>query len=592
MQKVNLVYHSTIGGSCFKIKQLNVRLSATYNVIVSLFFALCLSACTTSSHVGTSAITATPISNTGATAASSPTSAQAARLLTQATFGVTEKDIQQVKKLGVKGWINDQIRQPQLSHLVYVSNLMKRPGIASTIKHSGHKRNLRMEAWWNISIKGKDQLRQRVAFALSELFVISDKENNVAKNAKFMAYYYDLLAKHAFGNYRDLLEDVTLSPSMGIYLGMLGNRKANKTGTIRPDENFAREVMQLFTIGLVQLNLNGTPKSDKHGNPIPTYTQTDIENYARVFTGWNYPGTTKKNWWRTSYNGGIRARMSAVQDFHDKGEKHLLRGVYVPAGQTAQEDLAQALDSLFHHPNVAPFVSKHLIQRLVTSNPRADYVARVARVFNNNGHGIRGDLGAVIKAILLDSEARKGHLYRPTVFGKLREPILQVTHFWRAFNVFSPNGRIQYSDPESPLGQAPLSATSVFNFFSPTYSPNTTFDKYKKVAPEFEILNENQSARLNNFLNHWILKSRQYSKGAKATDNLLNLRQEMALLKKPEALIDRLDLLLMSGQMPKRMKTILLREFQSRRFNYLSDFKKVKHLIFLIMNTPQYAIQK
>lgn len=567
-----------------------------------LLFTLCLAACGSAtihsnSAVASSITPAIASSNIATMSASTLASASisqadASRFLTQTTFGVTDKDIEQVQTLGYQGWIDQQIEQPQLSHLIYVSNLLKRPEVASRVKHSGHQKELRMEAWWGISLTGKDQLRQRVAFALSQIFVVSDKVNRIAKSAKHLAYYYDVLGKNAFGNYRDLLEDVTLSPTMGIYLSMLGNAKANERTGKRPDENYAREIMQLFSIGLVELNQDGTPKLDKNGQPIPTYTQEDIENYARVFTGWNYPNTTKETWWRTTYNGGIRARMNAVQEFHDKGEKHLLGNVVVPAGQTAQEDLAQALDSLYNHPNVAPFIGKQLIQRLVTSNPSPEYVARVSAAFNDNGQGVRGDLGAVVKAILLDKEARQGHINNPDTFGKLREPLLQITHLWRTFNVTSPNYRIQYNNTDVTLNQSPLSAPSVFNFFSPQFLPEGEIKAANVVAPEFEILTENQSIRLNNFLYNLILRSKEHRSDAKDSENLLRLRKEMALLAKPKALIDRLNILLLSGQMPQHMYDVLIKEFDSYKFKRLSDFQKVTHLIFLIMNTPQYAIQK
>lgn len=284
--------------------------------------------------------------------------------------------------------------------------------------------------------------------------------------------------------------------------------------------------------------------------------------------------------------------MTVVEEYHDTDPKQLLGGVTTAANQTAQQDLTQALDSLFNHPNVAPFIGKQLIQRLVTSNPSPEYVARVSKAFNDNGQGVRGDLSAVIKAILLDDEARNGHQNAPTTFGKLREPLVQAAHIWRTFKVYSPNNRIQYYNANKTLNQAALSSPSVFNFFSPSYAPHGELKQAKLIAPEFEILTENASIRLNNFFNHWVLKSKQNAADAQDTDNLLNLDREIALLSDAQALLDHLDLVLMAGQMPDNMKQVLIDEFQSNDFKKLSDFKKVTHLLFLIVNTPQYAIQK
>jgi uncharacterized protein (DUF1800 family) len=260
----------------------------------------------------------------------------------------------------------------------------------------------RIDAWWKAVMQSDDQLRQRVAFALSEILVVSDLNNDLRSQPEGMVTYYDLLLTHAFGNFRDLLEAVTLSPIMGTYLSHLGNEKADDALNIRPDENYAREVMQLFTIGLDELNQDGTAKLDANGNTIATYGQAEIEGFARVFTGWTFAGS--ETFKRKSRD--YVAPMQAFEEYHSQRQKTLLNGDIIPQGYSAQESLQLALDNLFNHQNVAPFISKQLIQRLITSNPTPQYVERIASVFNDNGEGVRGDLAAVVKAIYLDDEAR------------------------------------------------------------------------------------------------------------------------------------------------------------------------------------------
>ncbi len=256
--------------------------------------------------------------------------------------------------------------------------------------------------WWNNTIDGADQLRQRVAFALSEILVVSNRPIELQRSQFAMADYYDTLSQHAFGNYRDLLEDITLHAVMGIYLGHVKNEKADPERNIRPDENYAREVMQLFSIGLHKLNLDGTPIMNAEDKPEPAYGQFEVQEFARIFTGWNYAGVT----WSRGHGGADNTLpMEPHEEFHDTEAKQLLEGAPIPAGQTARQDLEAALDNIFNHPNVGPFIGKLLIQRLVTSNPSPAYVSRVASKFNDNGQGIRGDMFAVVKAILIDLEA-------------------------------------------------------------------------------------------------------------------------------------------------------------------------------------------
>ncbi|MBO1256050.1 DUF1800 domain-containing protein [Alteromonas sp. 5E99-2] len=515
-----------------------------------------------------------------------PTRAQAAQLLNQGSFGPRTSDIDNVVALGIEGWIDSQINAPSSSHAQGVNNARLIEGVSDNQTVS---RERRIETWWEIALQGEDQLRQRVAFALSEILVVS--ENSVFNEDTLgIALYYDILVNHAFGNYRDLLEDITLSPIMGLYLSMLGNQAPDNTLNIRPDENFARESMQLFSIGLVELNLDGTLRLDENGLAIPTYNQDIIENYARVYTGWNFAGANEQTFTQFSRNYNSRAPMQPIQAFHDTNAKTLLNNTFVPQGQTAEQDLAIALDSLFNHQNVAPFMSKQLIQKLVTSNPTPAYVERVARVFNDDGNGVRGNLAAVVKALLMDEEARNGAELQPNTFGKLREPILVATHLWRAFDGESPDGVFSLGFPEFFFNQAPLAAPSVFNFFSPDFTPQGIISDQGLVAPEFQIATDTFLARTSNFLSFSIFAGHNQIENQTDDRILIDLSTELALADDPEELISHLDILLMAGQMSDEMRDILFAEY-TRTLTF-APVDRITNLLFLIMSSPQYAIQK
>lgn len=285
--------------------------------------------------------------------------------------------------------------------------------------------------WWSAVIRGNDPLRERMALALSEILVVSDQSAAIQVSSQTVPAYHDLLARNAFGNFRSLLEQITLSPAMGLYLNMLRSDRPDPLLGTHADQNYAREIMQLFTVGLVRLNLDGSVQKDAAGNGLPTYSQTDVENLARVFTGWGSAPTTHTGAEAWTYDTNVLLPMVAYEAHHDSGSKTLLGGVTVPAGDTAAADLKIALDALFRHPNVGPFLGRQLIQCLVTSNPSPAYVQRVAAAFNDNGGGVRGDLQAVLKAILTDPEA-----VTPPAgsAGKLREPLLRLAHLWLAFD--------------------------------------------------------------------------------------------------------------------------------------------------------------
>src|SRR5450432_3349443 len=410
-------------------------------------------------HDGFQGITAGPFNDS-----------DAARFLAQATFGPTDADIAHLRAIGYQAWLTEQFAFPQtleIDDLNWIGN----PPMSEQIGQDN-----RQEAWFLGALGGpdpnplatvtnhKDQLRQRVAFALSEILVVSEQNPTLDGYTRGMAYYYDILTKNAFGNYRTLLEKVTLSPAMGVYLNMMGNRRADLSQNLHPDENYGREINQLFSVGLVMLNLNGTPKSPS----VATYTQSTITNFAHVLTGWNWASCDVDGGGGSPYDqftycfppyntpSDFETPMVAYDQkdhpnsgdpsYHDNGtdltndihNKQLLNytgainGGVLTDGGTAASDLAFALDNIFNHPNVGPFISTRLIQRLVTSNPSPAYVQRVATVFNNNGSSVRGDLKAVVQAILLDPEASYGQWSSPDTFGKLREPLLTLTHFWRA----------------------------------------------------------------------------------------------------------------------------------------------------------------
>jgi hypothetical protein len=366
----------------------------------------------------------------------------AVRFLNQATFGATSNDIALVQSLGYAGWIANQFSLP-VTHAL--PNVLAHPYSDPTDLYQSP---LWFNTWWQNSITAPDQLRQRVAFALSEMFVVS--ENSIlVNNADALASYYDTLLNNAFGNYRSLLEAVTLHPAMGLYLSTLGNNAGSIITGLHADENYAREVQQLFSVGLNRLWPDGSLILNSQNNLVPTYSQNEIMGYASVFTGWNYYQTNQASGrlpvnWYPPYNG--TNPMVLVPAHHELGTKLLLDNVMLPQAWGNQansaytnfdnycsQDLEQAMNSIFNNQNVAPFICRELIQRLVTSNPSRDYVYRVAQVFNNDGTGTRGNLQAVVQAILLDYEARSPNLILDPTYGKQREPLLRVTQLARAF---------------------------------------------------------------------------------------------------------------------------------------------------------------
>ena len=514
------------------------------------------------------------------------TAEAAARLLAQATFGATSTEIAAVQAVGIEAWIDDQFTRKGPPHLNFV------------LDHSnGSRLDARHNIWWKDVVDGNDQLRQRVAFALSQIFVVSDIGYTLSNSQYGVTHYYDLLRDNAFGSYESLIKDVTLNPVMGIYLSLLQNAKGDAAGNTRPDENYAREFMQLFTIGLHELNTDGTTKLAS-GKPIPAFTQADVENYSRVFTGWNYKDSDR--WHRQLFtHNNLIDPLEPYPGYHDDSSKTLLGGVVSAAGISAEDDLDIALASIADHPNVAPFISKQLIQRLVTSNPTPAYVGRVSAVFNNNGSGIKGDLKAVVKAILLDPEARNGH-NTVSDFGKLREPVLRISHVWRAFNVQpgteSQDGVYNTISPhvmnlDTVIGQAVLKSPSVFNFYHPEFSPLGELYANELSAPEAEIFTDNNILSSTTRVNTHI---QRHFDGANSNDlkySYLDLSAETAMAADPAELLEHIDLLLLSGGMSDGLQSVLLNHLATLPNTEAGRSQRVRDAITLIMASPEYLVQ-
>ena len=469
------------------------------------------------------------------------TQSDAARFLTQATFGPTLADVNTVATGGYAAWISAQLALPETSHLAATrADSVAFPNTSTFAVIE----NDRYAAWWKIGATAPDQLRQRVAFALSEILVVSDQSSALTNEPEALANYYDMLANDAFGNFRQLLQDVTLSPVMGNYLNMLENAAANPSKGTAADENYAREVMQLFTIGLNYLNPDGSLQLDSTGQPIPTYNQATIVQTANVLTGWAYQNTGKN----PSFTGSPADWYDPMQlypAFHDNTQKTIVNNVVVPANGGGAADLKIELDTLFNHQNTAPFFCRELIQRLVTSNPSPGYIYRVAQVFANNGSGVRGDLKAVVNAVLLDPEARSSTLLGNAGYGKLKEPLLRQTALYRAFNASAANGRFGISDTDNALGQTPLSSPTVFNFFLPSFVQPGDLASAGLFAPEFQITTASTAISVVNNLYSSIYTSATPS----ATTLVLDLTPLTTEATSSTALINSINLLFCGGNM-------------------------------------------
>lgn len=474
-------------------------------------------------------------------------------------------------------------------------------------------------SWWQVNALNQDKLRHKIAYALSQILVLS-AQSDLNDHAEGLVYYYDLLLKHSFGNYKDLLRDVSYSLPMGYYLSHLNNPKEIPEENIHPDENYAREIMQLFTIGLYELNTDGTRKLDGSGNPIPTYDQEDIKEFAQVFTGLGPSGLEDYVWWAEAPYFGLdfwgaqkNTPMMMYQDFHDTSEKHLLNGYVLPAGQAGETDVDMAIDHLFNHPNVGPFISRQLIQRLVNSNPSPEYIGRVAAAFNDNGLGVRGDMMAVIKAILLDPEARDGAAMLEEEQGRLREPMLRTTNFGFGFGLLNNYGNYWHNgyDDLRETGQHVLSSPTVFNFYPPDYQPNGEIKDIGLVAPEFKLHNTAKAVTsLNRFFGtifwdeHYFGGSWEYSPEPEDYPAFNDLEQSIIRLNvanlhplsdTPELLINELDRIMTFGQLSDFTRGIIRNTILDIDWPWDREAQqswRTAYAMYLIQFSPDYNIIK
>ncbi len=489
--------------------------------------------------------------------------AAARRFLEQAAFGPTPLEAERVQAMGLSAWIADQFSQPQISTYKYI-----------TTTQGGLP-----EQFLTNAVNKQDQLRQRVAFALSQIFVTS--LNRLVWN-KNMIMYQDMLLTDAFSNYYQIMSDVTKSPAMGQYLDMANNAKADPTAGSVANENYARELMQLFTIGTYMLNKDGTLQLDSNNLPIPTYSQFTVTEFARVFTGWTYaPAPSKTVQWN-SYISSY-GPMVPYDPEHDAGSKQLLNGYVSPAGITAAADLNNALKNIFLHPNVGPFVSTQLIQHLVKSNPSPAYVSRVVSVFNNNGSGVRGDMKAVVKAILLDPEARADDEggSAQAADGHLQEPALFIAGMVRAFGGQMSDANY-YHWEMAELGQNIFSSPSVFNYYAPNYGvPGTSL-----VGGEFQIHSPNNAVLRANLVSdlfsQWSDPVQTFGPGTS-----VDLSAFLYMGPYPAKLVDSLDLTLTHGTMPAAMKSAIVTAVTGETGGNL---RRVQRACYLILTSSYYNV--
>jgi uncharacterized protein (DUF1800 family) len=540
----------------------------------------------------------------------------AARFLEQATFGATDATIHQVSMIGYQPWLNQQFALPPTLHEPAVEQavILDNPPCASgnvkcnaaLFEQNASNESFVQDTFWQQSIAGNDQLRQRVEYALTSLFVISTEPNfSIQSMPRGEANYYDVLGADVFGNFRTLLQDVTLNPMMGQFLNMLGNDKGN--ATTDPDENYAREVMQLFTIGLNQLNDDGSQKLDASGNPIPNYSNTDVMGLAAVFTGfsWNVPGNTSDTAWSNCCmyvgpgHGEELLPMVAYPSHHSTVEKQFL-GVTIPASATPdpEGDLKIALDTLFNHPNLPPFFCKQMIQHLVTSNPSPTYISNCSAIFKNDGTGVRGNLKAVISEILTDPEARDSATdFTNPQYGKVRESLLRYTEWARAFTAQSRTASYDNGSTEDPiwgLGEMSLRSPTVFNWFAPGFvPPGTSIAAAGLEAPEMQMTNVSTVVGYINYM--------QGAIGSSATggsDLFSNYEEEMRLAATPTALLDRINLLLMAGEMDSTLysqiegaiSAIDIPTSNQTAIN-AALLNRVQTAIYLTMASPEFCAQ-
>jgi uncharacterized protein (DUF1800 family) len=527
---------------------------------------------------GTDAVVTPPVVQPPITPAGI-TREQASRFLSQAALGCTAADIEQVRSLGYSGWLDAQMALPRSSSNVEWLRTKGYDAVANKNSTAGSNDML-----WRKLLSSPDVLRQRITLALSEIVVVSIS-GIAATPFKSLsaAAFMDVLEANAFGSYRTLLGEVSTTTAMGAYLSFRGNKKANAAVGSLPDENYARECMQLFSIGLTELSIDGSPKLTA-GQPTDSYSQAEVSQMARVFTGWDFDTSVGT----ADTPDRVIRPMVQIAGRHETGEKRFL-GTVIAANTDGVESLRLALDTLIAHPNAAPFISRQLIQRLVTSNPSAAYVARVAAKFKDNGAGQKADLKAVIKATLLDTEARDDAGLTNPAFGKLREPVLRFVQWARTFGVTSADDTWaigDLSDPASKLGQSPLRAPSVFNFFRPGYvPPNSPIAASALNAPEFQITTESSVAGYVNYMQKTIASG---VAGLKANTAFL-----MPLVADSAALLAELNVLLAAGQLSSATLAALKTALDTIAVaTPAGQANRINAAITLVMVAPEYLAQK
>jgi uncharacterized protein (DUF1800 family) len=485
----------------------------------------------------------------------------AARFLDQASWGPTPASIAQLQQMGIDAWLKAQFA-------LNTSNLPDQPLLTTAGKTNNNLAPVQA-AFFQNAVTGGDQLRQRVAFALSEIWVVSATAG--VSNAYAYPPYWRIFRDHAFGNYRDIINAVSLNPAMGHYLDMANNNKGVASRGTAANENYARELMQLFTLGLTQLNPDGSPMLDSHGNPIPTYMQSDVTYLAKAFTGWTYPTAPKANA-KVNNPAYYTGQMIPVAAEHDTTEKNIFGGVVIPAGQTAQEDLTSVLDALMSQSTMAPFISQQLIQHLVTSNPSPAYVQRIAGVFQGTG----GNMQNVISAILTDPEARAGDVPRATVdanFGHMREPVLYMANILRALNAtLGPNSAIQ--NDATNMGQELFYEPSVFSYFSPQYRTAGGL-----LGPEFQLYSTQTAAERADIVNTALY-------GTLDKSTTINLTPYIEYANNINSLVATLNTWLLHGSMSADLQQAVTSAANAAT----TDKAKVQAALYIILTSGEYQI--
>ena len=533
---------------------------------------------------------------------------KASRFLSQATLGYNLSDIENVAGMGIEEWLDIQLNMPLEETLLQdIRNTLQfRRDSLMDQNINGSERQWHY-AWWQYHMTSDDVVRQRVALALSEIIVIS-RNSSFGGNPFALGDYYDVLLKNALGNYKTLLEDVTKHATMGVYLTYMNNDKSDTSVNRFPDENYARELMQLFTIGLHELNNDGSYKMDSLGQPIPTYDNDDIAEFAKIFTGFSWGDRTQFNkgpYRDTSYI----PEMIMFDNHHEPGPKYLLNGYEVPDRDPVDglADVQDAINNLFDHPNVPPFICEQLIKRLVTSNPPPDYIERVANVFIDNGQGTRGDMKAVVKAILLDPFANDCNSADLIDFGMLREPFIRYVQLTKALNTSTISGRYRndMNNVNNFVEQRPLNSPSVFNFFQPDYQPLGLVNDAGLDAPEFQITDAKTIAGYINAIYEWVMKDNiadEYDlfggeKDTNYADEISNVDIGMELMYTDDnelhILLDRLNLILAHGSMSDNTENIIIETIKKFPNETASEQEyRARLAIYLVMTAPEYLINR